>query len=259
MISNYATAVNEVPDELFSTLCKAIDERLAQNPEGAVAAFDADGTLWDFDIAEVLFQYEIDHALVALPADPWGHYHALKAEHPPRAYAWLAGLHAGKTVTEVHAWTREALKETPPPVFRSIERLFEFLKKRNVEIFVVSASTQWAVEVGIKAFGLSPDRALGVGNEVDHNGLITEKLIEPVTWRAGKREALKLRVGERPIVFCAGNTMGDAELLGCSDGAALAVKASTLDGHYQSELLSTERELQALAEKNGWYAHEFRI
>ena len=75
-------------------LLSLLDDLEKFRPKGrAIAAFDADGTLWDTDLGEGLFQYQIDHKLVALPEDPWGHYNWMKANvGNPQAYLWLAQI-----------------------------------------------------------------------------------------------------------------------------------------------------------------------
>ena len=56
------------PENYWTQIEKNIAE-LKNSQKKLVAAFDADGTLWDADLGENFFQYQIDHKLVELPPD----------------------------------------------------------------------------------------------------------------------------------------------------------------------------------------------
>lgn len=51
-----------------------------------LAVFDADGTLWDCDLGENFFQYQIDHKQVPLPENPFQHYLDMKKIKIGRAH-----------------------------------------------------------------------------------------------------------------------------------------------------------------------------
>ena len=76
------------------------------------AAFDADGTLWDNDLGEQFFQYQIDHA--ELPSlqglDPWEHYNNEKQKHPQMAYLWLAQISQGQSFSRSKIGPKPLLK-----------------------------------------------------------------------------------------------------------------------------------------------------
>ena len=62
-------------------------EKIMENSSGPYyAAFDADGTLWNEDIGEKFFQYQIDHCF--LPElekkDPWEYYLKTKKKTPEK-------------------------------------------------------------------------------------------------------------------------------------------------------------------------------
>ena len=59
-------------EEMLAKLRKKIDRALDSGAH-PIAAFDADGTLWDMDMGEHFFQHQISKKLLPdLPADPWG-------------------------------------------------------------------------------------------------------------------------------------------------------------------------------------------
>ena len=55
------------PGEYWSQIESAIVELKSKNLK-LIAAFDADGTLWDVDLGENFFQYQIDNKQVPLPS-----------------------------------------------------------------------------------------------------------------------------------------------------------------------------------------------
>src|SRR3954465_9066861 len=85
------TKLRPFPPEKLQTLLADLEKF---RPKGrAVAAFDADGTLWNTDLGEAFFYYIIKNQLVPLPADPFGHYNWMKdnVSHTA-AYVWLAQI-----------------------------------------------------------------------------------------------------------------------------------------------------------------------
>ena len=183
--------VKPFSNELTEQILSQIDAYLDKNEGPHYAAFDADGTLWDSDVGENFFQYQIDFCdLAPLKAmDPWKHYGSLKKNHPPDAYLWLAQLCAPHPVEEIREWAQETLTSFPPVVLASQKNLITELLKRKIKVFVVSASTHWAVEAAVSLVGLSPESALGVKTKVV-NGLVTKEQDGAITWREGKRTAL---------------------------------------------------------------------
>lgn len=183
--------VKPFSNELTEQILSQIDAYLRKNEGPHYAAFDADGTLWDSDVGENFFQYQIDFC--SLPAlktmDPWKHYNGLKKIHPPDAYLWLAQLCSPFPVEEIREWAEETLTSFPPVVLEAQKTLIHELLKRKIKVFVVSASTHWAVEAAVTLVGLTAESALGVKTKVV-NGLVTKEQDGPITWREGKRIAL---------------------------------------------------------------------
>ncbi len=219
------------------------------------AAFDADGTLWDTDLGENFFQYEIDQKCVPLPKNAWEHYQELKKkDNDPRdAYVWLAQINKSCELPVVRGWSQQAFNKIQPmPIFSEQKKLIELLLENHVQVFVVTASISWAVEPGVAALGLKPENVIGVETVVSENK-ITDLPILPITYKQGKAEALLKRTkGIRPFLAC-GNTTGDTDLLISATHIQLAVSAASRD----DKLFQTESELFKLAEKNNWLTHRF--
>ena len=191
-----------------------LDDLERKRPKGrAIAAFDADGTLWNDDMGEGFFDYKIRHRLVPLPDDPWGHYNHLKdSVSHTAAYLWLAQILKGVPLAQVRAWADLAVSSRPPAIFEETWKILGKLSELKVEIYIVTASITWAVEPAARRLGLRENQVIGIETEVA-GGVVTDKAKGVITYREGKSEALLARTGGVKPYFCAGNTEGDKWLL----------------------------------------------
>lgn len=228
-------------------------ELKSQNQEQLIAAFDADGTLWDTDIGEAFFQYLIDSSKIELPSKPWQYYHNLKSQDPISGYYWLAQILKGQPLSLVRTWAQEAIEQQGSiPIFPSQRWLINHLKDNNCQIFIVTASIKWAVEPAARTLGIPESHVIGIETEIDSKGLVTDNRVLPPTYKEGKAAALlKKTNGIRPILSC-GNSTGDTALLEIAD-LKLAVKSSAK----QEGLESSEKALQQIATQNRWLTHTF--
>lgn len=241
-------------DEFWTKIQSALEIELEKQRD-PVAVFDADGTLWDTDLGETFFKYQIAHSnLPDLPADPWIHYRKMKSSGDPRpAYLWLAQINKGQKFSDVQRWAQENVDQFQGlPIFESQKILIDHLQSKGVRVFIVTASVKWAVEPGARLFGLPPSQVLGVATQIE-NGLVTEIQDGEITYREGKWEALlKATGGVRPFL-ASGNSPGDISLLKGATRISLAVGATTPP----HELFASEEALRADALKNGWFIHRF--
>ncbi len=244
-------------EQLRQQILNPLDAYIAKNPGPYFAAFDADGTLWNSDVGENFFQYQID--LQSLPAlhgiDPWDHYLSLKKTHPPDAYLWLAQICAGYPLSTVQSWAQETLQRFPPEILIPQKQLIAELLKRNFEIFIISASTHWAVEAAAGLVDLPATAALGVKTTVI-NSIISDKQDGFITWREGKRHALLEKTQGRAPLFCSGNSSGDLHLLEAASLVRLAVQTQTADSPHVT-LYNDEQKLLSIAKERGWLTHHF--
>lgn len=242
------------PDDYWKQIKETV-ATLKNSNTPLIAAFDADGTLWDTDLGENFFQYQIDEKLVPLPEDPWKYYLDLKKinNDPRDAYIWLSQINAGRTVEEVRNWCQKAFDRIQPdPIFSEQKKLIEFLIANSVKVYIVTASIKWAVEPGARALGLTDESVIGVETIVENN-LITSNKVLPITYRKGKIEALLNKTGNVAPFLCAGNTIGDFELLEAATHFRLAVSAASRD----DRLFKTENDLQTMAIEKNWWRHRF--
>ncbi|MFN3453956.1 MAG: HAD family hydrolase [Pseudobdellovibrio sp.] len=249
-LMNYKPFTQDIWKTIESTLAALKSEK-----QQLFAAFDADGTLWDTDLGENFFNYQIDNNLVETPPDAFNHYLEMKKinDDPRQAYVWLAQINKGKTLTQVREWALQAFKEIKPsPIFDDQKKLIELLLKNNVQIYIVTASIKWAVEPGALALGLSNDNVIGVETSLENN-IITDKPVFPITYRMGKVEALLKQTQNNKPFLASGNSMGDYELLEAATHCRLAVSASSRD----DKLFKTENELATIAKSKNWMQHRF--
>lgn len=241
------------PETFWTQLNQTLTE-LKKEQVPLVAAFDADGTLWDTDLGENLFHYTIDNRLVELPPEPWEHYQELKKKNsdPRDAYLWLAQIYKGQTLEQVRKWANEALKSLVPfPIFEEQKKLIQVLLKNNVKIKIITASITWAVEPGAQMLGLDDSAVIGVETLVT-NGVVTDQKNGVITYRAGKVEGYKTKHPEIPFL-ASGNSEGDVELLEFASHLRLAVSAA----NREDRLYKTEYQLQQIARSKNWFNHRF--
>jgi phosphoserine phosphatase len=256
MISKNLTPVNEFSPELWDTLKQKLTKAAKETSGRKIAAFDADGTLWDADAGETFFDWQIHRAgLKGLPQDPWHHYETLKAENPIPAYVWLAQISAGVPLSQVRAWAQTCFDEKKPwPVFESQRKLVSLLRDLGFEIYVVTASIKWAVEPVASLLGVDFDHVLGITTKFEAGETIGFEAVHPVTWRKGKADGLLAATGGVRPIFAAGNTYGDTALLESATHLQLALSTQDKPGG----LFDEEQKLAVTAAERGWLHHKFR-
>jgi HAD superfamily phosphoserine phosphatase-like hydrolase len=190
-----------------------IDSILALEPK--VAAFDCDGTLWDVDSGMEFFYWLLDHHLVDAATEVWAR---------PRYQDYLEGRVDEKTMcgemVQICRGVRvEAIKQAgfkffhekvEARIFPEMLRLTNHLRERGCELWAVSSSNQWLIEVEAARFGFVPDHVLAVAVEVEE-GVATDRLLRIPTG-PDKATALKQHV-QRPLDLALGNSIHDLAML----------------------------------------------
>lgn len=255
MISNNTTPVNEFTPALWDQLATTLQHIASSTKGKKIAAFDADGTLWDSDAGETFFDWQIKNSgLKGLPSDPWAHYFALKKPDPRVAYVWLAQINAGHSLGQVREWAKACFAAHPQwPVFQSQVRLIELLRSLGFEIYIVTASIKWAVEPVAALVGVDYDHVLGVTTKVE-NGIIGTEVVQPITWRQGKAEGLLTATGGVRPILASGNTYGDIALMETATHIQLAVSTQ----NQPCGLYDEEQKLVEEVHRRHWLHHCFR-
>lgn len=267
--NNFSDKFNEFSSALWNDLDTAIAsaiQRSSANKSRPVAAFDADGTLWDCDAGESFFQWQLDNCQFdGLPEDPWAHYRNWKKRDPHGAYGWLAQISSGATLDSVRTWAESCYQSHQPwPVFGSIRKLFEKLQASGFEIYIVTASVKWAVEPGaLHLLGVPHDHVLGIETESASRApggplIISDRVKMPVTYRQGKADALLRATGGRKPAIAAGNTIGDIALLESATDFKLMIQSQSPLVSEDPELAESEKKLRDHGRPLGWRLHAFR-
>ena len=194
---------------------QAIDALFKQNLKGQVAVFDADQTLWRDDVGEGFLKWLIaeKHLVKEAPGgDAFAHYEALCLQSKTIGYAYAAQAMAG--IPEAHLKTLAATyfkDHFQQNVYPAQKALIARLQQAGVEVWIVSASNQWIVDAGAPYLGVPLNRVVGIRLAVA-DGLITETIVPPVTYRQGKVDAIVKYIGQQPILV-SGDSMTDYEML----------------------------------------------
>ena len=179
MSPTYRYDVNDFPDELFDSLKKTIQKAKHEAPERAIAAFDADGTLWDTDVGELFLEHQIAKGHLDLPEDPFEFYKELRYKNDAKkALDWIVTINAGQKINDVRALAKECYEQHGErvPVFKPMQELISFLHAEGVEVYIVTASCKWAVEPFGALFTIPAENVVGSEAEVKE-GVVTDKII----------------------------------------------------------------------------------
>ena len=191
-----------------------IEEARSASDDRGVAVFDADGTLWGEDLGER--HLKVMEARGVLSASP--PYGSVYEEYLQRCemdtdegYAWALTAMTGvpeQTVTDAAILAWGAHRELVP---EGIHALFRWLESREIEIWIVSASNRWAIEVAGLELGVRPDRIIAMSMDV-HEGRLAGQVHRPLCNGEGKADLIRSRIGVRPLLAM-GNSRHDIAML----------------------------------------------
>ena len=184
------------------------------------------------------------------PTAPYGtvleEYLARCDQDTDAGYTWALTCMAGLMETAVLdaavlAWV--AHRHLVPP---SIRGLLSWLENQGIEVWIVSASNRWAIEVAAAELGVDSDRIIAMNMDVV-DGALTGEVHRPLVNGAGKAESIRKRIGVSPLL-AVGNSVHDAAMLELAQ-VGVTVRLPGEDGG----LPEPSTELQALATMHGWY------
>lgn len=201
-------------------------------------------------------------------------------EGPAPCYEWAVRLHVGMTPAEIRRHTLRAIeRELKNPrkkevrqtsrgnqvtisrgirVHEEIRQLIPALERAGFEVWIVSATNRWSVEVfAQRAFGVPPNRVLGnqlfaqagakeirqrLATDTCHLSATTRL---PVLYRKGKVDMIEEAIGRRPALAF-GDTFTDLEML--QDARELAVLIDRGEPELQREAALAGWAVQPQAE-----------
>lgn len=229
---------------------KNIDKFIDRVKSGEIkdpkAVFDADGTIWKDDIGERFFEWLIKNRKlndVDYSKDIYKEYEDEVKKDPGVGYTMAVTMMKGIKEKDLINWSKEFFPEHfMQNIYPKQKELIKRLQDSGTDVWIVTASNRWIVEGAAPYMGVNPDHIVGIQTEVK-NGELTGKIIPPVTYRAGKVEAIKKYISDH-VDFAAGNSMTDFEMLDFSRVMSLVINPKN-EG-------PDENNLMHLAEKNKW-------
>jgi len=191
----------------------AIADLLQQDEGGRrIAALDFDDTCIRGDVGLAL----LDRFDALSSRDLVAEYEADCARDTRTGYANLTStLLAGRTPDEVRRETREALTEALADGritwVDEIRRLIQTLQTQDWEVWIVTASPEVVVQVAAAHYDIPHAQVIGMRCALE-SGRYTPQVLEPITYRQGKLDALHRRCGAGPQLAM-GDSLSDASLL----------------------------------------------
>lgn len=192
---------------------------------GDVAVFDADGTLWSDDVGEAFLRWLIKEKKlknVDYSQDIYAGYENMCKTSKLLCYGHAVQVMDGLKKQDVIRWSNEFFKkEFVSKIFPSQKALIRQLEQKGVTVWIVSASHQWIVEAGSDYLGIPRSRVIGIRLH-SAGDLLTNRLVQPVTYRTGKVEAINKYIQKQPVLV-SGNSMTDYEMLVYSKGLRVVI------------------------------------
>jgi phosphoserine phosphatase len=225
---------------LSAALADAV--RRAAQP-GAVAAFDADGTLWREDVGEAFLRHLVAIGWIRLAdgSDPYAAYERAVERDKRAGYVYAAQLQEGLATADLAAEAeRFARAWIPPRLFGATQELRSLCADAGLRPVVVSASPSPIVRAAAPLAGFT--ESIGI-ETVIRGGRYTAEAVEPVTYAEGKVAAAS-RFGPL-VVGCGDSLTGDFALLSAARVSAVVAPAG------QSALADEAR-------RRGWWILDAR-
>jgi phosphatidylglycerophosphatase C len=214
-----------------------VDRLSAGVSPGAVIAFDADGTLWSGDIGIDTFERMLekrafkDDTAAALrregaahgiefPEDATGAARALyrayeRGAYPERdAFQMMAWAFAGYREEEARAFGLEVVEAVglAARLHPEVLPIVDWAKSKGVPVFVVSASCAIVVRAALERLALPITDVFAMTPAVE-SGVVAARVTGPVTYGAGKVEALRRGAGGARLVGAFGDSAYDLAML----------------------------------------------
>ena len=199
--------------DLGSRAREFVESVLALKP--TIAVFDCDGTLWSGDAGADFFYWEIEHGMVSREVAEWARaryqeYRAGKVDEEQMC---------GEMVTMNEGLSHEALLQAADEffdevvgyrVFPEMKELTQRLASQGCDIWAVSSTNNWVVEVGAKRFGITRDHVLAACVHLN-DGHASNRLIRVPTDEL-KAVAICEVIG-KPVGAVFGNSVHDQAML----------------------------------------------
>jgi len=130
-------------------------------------------------------------------------------------------------------------------IFKPIKQLIQTLKENDFEVWIVTASPEGMYQQFLsKEFDIPITNIIGV-KSVIKNGIITDRMVNPIPQDEGKMEAIETFIQDKPLLV-AGNSRGDKEMIEFSRELKIIVNP---DEHIAE---GQEKSIADYAKEEGW-------
>lgn len=224
-------------NSMSSKAAEFVESVLRKRP--SIAAFDCDGTLWSGDAGMSFFYWGIEQGLVAreVSDEALRRYDLYKngTVDELTICGEMVQIYRGVTLKRM----REAATEffaghVERNIFAEMMNLTHRLKEQGCEVWAVSSTNSWVVEVGAEKFGIPAERVLAATVDVDGEYASDRLLLVPTDEM--KASAIREHI-RRPVDAVFGNSMHDFHMLGIARDAYA---------------VNPNPDLVPEAEKHGW-------
>jgi len=173
-----------------------VESVLALRP--SIAVFDCDGTLWSGDAGADFFYWEIEHGLISPEMGDWAR---------ARYKDYEAGLSHAKLQRAAAAFFDEVVSHR---IYAELQELTRKLAEQGCDLWAVSSTNNWVVEVGAARFGIPPERVLAACVHIE-DGRASDRLLRVPT---DELKAVVIRdIIGKPMEAVFGNSIHDQAML----------------------------------------------
>ncbi|EPG74935.1 haloacid dehalogenase-like hydrolase [Leptospira fainei serovar Hurstbridge str. BUT 6] len=176
-------------------------------------------------------------------------------EGPEAAYRWTRIIYSGMSEEELKKIARYVFVENQKQnrndfvladgrsmdcrlrIREPLLELIRKLKERKWEVWIITASPEYCVQVAAQEFGLEPNRVRGMRLK-SKQGVLLPEIEEPLTYNDGKVKAIR-EITSSEIGFAAGDAFTDLSML-------LEANRSLLIDH-------GDIDLRSIGESAGWW------
>ncbi|HUI84534.1 MAG TPA: haloacid dehalogenase-like hydrolase [Candidatus Binatia bacterium] len=181
----------------------------------SIAVFDCDGTLWSGDAGADFFYWEIERGLVSPEVCEWAlaryREYAAGLVDEERMCGEMVTMNRGLPHQLLQHSARQFFDEiVSPRIFPDLQELTRRLAERGCELWAVSSTNSWLVEVGAAHFGIARDHVIAACVCIE-DGCATDSLIRVPT---DELKAFAVReLIAKPVDMAFGNSLHDLAML----------------------------------------------
>ncbi len=181
----------------------------------SIAVFDCDGTLWSGDAGADFFYWEIERGIISPEMAKWARerYDGYKSGKvsEEQICGEMVTMNRGVSHEKLQRAAEEFFEEAVSHrIFPELRELTRRLSEQGCELWAVSSTNDWVVEVGAKCFGIPQERILAASVHIE-NGVASDRLIRVPT---DELKAVAIReVIDKPMEAVFGNSVHDQAML----------------------------------------------